>query len=243
MTSPPESTTFDPEPKWKELSLRTLRASATEVLGREPIKRTMRGAYEELYLWLTRESGRELAFTCQVCESLIDDQMPKCWACGGVLSDDAGEDPIADSELNERAEKLGLGTDGKSREEVTSAIEDAETKKRRTKQNVDLLGIESARLNEILTQDMPDGWRKTRSKQYTSYFDSNGSRRFAIWNSGLKVYFSVDNGFLDGFPDIEFFDAEERRKRHHGRTNYLFSGESSKVAVQLVRRVFEKYAT
>jgi hypothetical protein len=233
---------IEPEPKWEVLTLPTLRRAASEVLGVKPKKRTLRTAYEEVLAEL-RGGDRDLTFTCQECGSLIDDVMLRCWACGLVFSDDvAAEEPsVADDELAVRAERLGIDPAGLDREDLLKRIEDAETRARASKVDADLLLLESRRLNEHLTEAMPDGWSKKRSKQYTTYFDADGTRRIAVFHRGLRVDFSVDDGFLDGFPNVEFFDRDERRRRHFGRTNYVYSGETFKTGFDLAKRVFARY--
>jgi RNA polymerase subunit RPABC4/transcription elongation factor Spt4 len=231
---------YDPEPTWKVLTLPALKTSAKEVLGRTPKKRTIKGAYEELYVYLTKESGRDLSFTCQNCGSLIDDEMEKCWACGLVFSEDS-EEEVVDTELSARARRLGIDPEGKERDELLEAIEAAETKARKAKENVDLLAIESQKLNEALIEAMPDGWRPSRVKQFTAYFDPQGVKRIGVYHRGLKIDFLVDEKFFDGFPDVSYFSPEERKKRHFGRVNYQYNGDMANQAIELVKRVFSKY--
>jgi hypothetical protein len=229
-----------PEPKWEVLNLVTLKKAAAEILKVKPKKRTLKGAYAEL-LEVLRTTGRELTFTCQTCDSLIDDEMPRCWACGLVFTGESEEDEVVDAELVARAKRLGIDPGELDRAALLKKIEEAETKARAARTDADLARLESKRLNVKITEDLPDGWRKKESKQYTSYFDSSGTRRIAIWHRGLRVDFSVDDGFYDGFPQIEFFDASERKKRHYGRTNYVYNGDTIKTTLDLVKRCFGKY--
>jgi hypothetical protein len=233
---------IEPEPKWEVLTLPTLRRAALEVLGMKPKKRTLRTAYEEVLAEL-RGGDRDLTFTCQECGSLIDDVMLRCWACGLVFSDDvAAEEPeVADDELAVRAERLGIDPAGLDREALLKRIEDAETRARASKVDADLLLLESRRLNEQLTEAMPDGWTKKRSKQYVTYFDADGTRRIAVYHRGLRVQYSVEDGFLDGFSELQFYTKEERRAKHCGRVNYEYLGDAAKYAFDLAKRVFEKY--
>lgn len=237
-----EKTTIDPQPNWDVLNVRTLRTSAKEVLEIVPKKRTLKAAYAEVYEAL-RAGERELAFTCQNCGSLIDDEMDKCWACGLVFREegDDGEEELVDGEIAARAAKLGLDVSALSREEAIERIEAEETRRRKETKDVDLLTIESGKLNEQMTDAMPDGWRKKRSNQYTTYFDADGTRRVAVYHRGLRVQFSVEDGFLDGFADLTFLNKDERRQKHYGRVNYEYMGDTAKYALDLAKRVFEKY--
>lgn len=231
---------YTPEPNWTALNVRTLREAAKDVLGIKTSKRTMRTAYADIHGRL-KGGVRELEFTCVNCNSLIDDKMPRCWACGLIFNEESEDEPVVDAELVERAKKIGVDPEGKSREDLLEAIEEVETRTRKARQDVDLLTIESARLNEQLTEAMPDGWSKKISKQYTSYFDGDRTRRIAIYHRGLRVQFSVDDGFLDGFAELEFFDADQRRAKHFGRVNYVYNGDTAKYAFDLVKRVFDAH--
>lgn len=230
---------YSPEPKWSELNVRTLKGSAKEVLGFETDKRTMKTVYADLHGRL-KETERELVFTCQNCHSLIDDDMERCWACGLIFTE-GSEEPVVDDELVERAKKLGIDVDGKDRAGLLSAIEDLETRTREARKNVDLLTLESKRLNDQITEAMPDGWSKKVSRQYTAYFDVDRVRRIAIFNRGMKVCFSVEDEMLDGFADLVFFDREARRAKHYGRTNYEYGGDIAQYALDLCKRVMKKY--
>lgn len=241
MTKSAEAVKLDSEPKWGILTLPTLKKAVKEVLQVTLKKRTLKTAYVEA-LTALKESDRELTFTCQECGSLIDDKMQRCWACGLVFTEDGEEEKVVDDELKVRAKRLGIDTAKiEDRADLLKMIEDAETKVRASKADADLLRLESKKLNVKMTEKLPDGWRKKESKQYTSYFDSSGTRRIAVWNRGLKVDFSVDDKFLDGFPNVEFFDADERKKCHYGRTNYSYAGDTFKTAFDLVKRTFGKY--
>jgi hypothetical protein len=232
---------IDPEPKWEVLTLPTLRKAAREVLKVSPKRRTLKLAYAEVLAEL-KASDRELVFTCDVCGSMIDDELPRCWACGLVFTDEGVEEPVADDELVVRAKRLGIDPTDLDRGDLLAKIEAAETRVRASKTDADLLRLESRKLNVEMTEHLPDGWRKKESKQYTSYFDGSGVRRIAVWHRGMKIDFSIDDGFLDGFPDVEFLDAEERKRRHAGRTNYAYIGDTYKTVLDLVKRVFGKYA-
>ena len=237
----PQDQTIDPQPSWDALNVRTLRASAKEVLDVVPKKRTLKAAYAEVYAAL-RATDRELTFTCQNCGSLIDDEMDRCWACGLVFKEEGeAEEEVVDGELEERAKKLGLDVSALDREESIKRIEAEETRRRKEAKDVDLLTIESGKLNEQMTEAMPDGWRKKRSKQYTTYFDADGTRRIAVYHRGLRVQYSVDDGFLDGFAELHFYTKEERRAKHCGRVNYEYLGDTAKYAFDLAKRVFEKH--
>jgi hypothetical protein len=232
-----------PEPNWAALNIRTLRESARDVLGIESERRTMKTAYAEIYERL-RETDRELVYTCQNCNSLIDDQMERCWACGLVFrDDDAQEEKVVDVEVVERARKLGIDVEGKDRDELVKAIEDLEMKTREARRSVDLLVLESKQLNDAVTAAMPDGWSKKVSKQYTAYFDADRTRRLGIFHRGLRVQFSVDEGFLDGFPDLTYYSPDDRRAKHYGRVNYEYQGDTSKFALDLCQRVMKRYGS
>ena len=107
---------------------------------------------------------------------------------------------------------------------------------------MDLSGIEAQRLNELMTAELPDGWRKSKARQYYSYFDPSGVRRIAVFHRGLRICFTVDDGLLDDFDDLEFLDAAERKRRHFGRANYQFLGDVAKNALEICRRVFKRYS-
>jgi hypothetical protein len=233
------------DPKWDALNVRTLREASREVLGFAPKKRTLKSAYAEVFEHL-RSKELELKFKCQTCDSLIDDEMERCWACGLLFRDDvdAEEEAVVDSELVARAKRLGVEVGDQvevDRDDLLARIEAEETRRRREVRDADLLTIESARLNEQLSGAMPDGWRKKRLKQYVTYFDASGSRRIAVYHRGLRVQFSVDDGFLDGFAELQFYTKEERQAKHCGRVNYEYLGDTAKYALDLAKRVFEKY--
>jgi RNA polymerase subunit RPABC4/transcription elongation factor Spt4 len=228
------------EPNWSALNIRTLREASKEVLGLESTKRTMKSAYGEIREKLLK-MDRELLFTCQNCDSLIDDKMDRCWACGLAFKDEVEEETVVEAEVVERARKLGIEVEGKDRANLLKEIEGVEGKTRDARRSVDLLTLESQRLNEQITEEMPDGWSKKTSKQYTAYFDSDRTRRVAIFHRGLKCHFSVDDGFLDGFPDLAFFDEESRRAKHFGRANYEYAGDMAKYAFDLFKRILKKY--
>lgn len=226
-------------PKFNLLKLADLKANCEAMLGFTPEKRKIRAAYEEVIKAL-EERGHELPYICGHCNSPIDGEMEKCWACGVVLDDE--EDPTVQSdEVEARARKLGIDPDGKDREELTAEVEAAEKAKRAKTRDANLFCIEADRINEKLGELLPDGWRVKRSGQYNSYYDGNGNRRIAVFHRGLNVHFSVEDGVLDGVKHLEFLDAEERKRRHAGRTNYMFTGEISKDALEICATVMKRY--
>lgn len=227
---------------WSVLKLQTLKTAAKDVLGVEVEKRTLKSAYAEAFDALVEKVGEEnLKFTCRNCGSRIDAEIPKCWACDLVFTDEYEEDDVVDSELVERAKRLGIEVGDLGREDLIERIEAEETRRRADVKDLDLLTLESKRLNEKLTEAMPDGWCKKRAKQYTTYFDGKGTRRICVFHRGLRVQFSIENGFFDGFADLTFYDADERRAKHFGRVNYEYQGDTGKYALDLSKRVFEEY--
>jgi hypothetical protein len=227
------------EPKWKELNVRTLRETAAEVLGIETEERTMKAAYRDL--WEKAVAAGMNGFECDTCDAPVDDSVARCWACGSVLDEEAPEEEVVEVELLNRARKLGIETEGKDRVELLLEIERLETATRAARRNVDLLTIESKRLNEQVTEAMPDGWTKKRTKLYVVYLDPGKKTRIVIFHNGLKIHFRVEEGFLDGFPDLMFFDADERRRRHYGRVNYEYTGDTASYALDLCKRVLGRY--
>lgn len=233
-------------PRWKVLSLQTLKESTKEVLGLEVAERTVRGAYEEVMGKLT---GRELEYVCGRCNAPIDGEMKLCWACGAAISEDGEEEPeMKLEEIQARAKALGIAITAnntrKTKEVLTKEVEAAETRRRTAaSRGADVHGIEAQKLNEALTEAMPDGWTKTVSKQFTSYWDPDHVRRIIVMFRGLRVHFGVEDGFFgEKLPEgCEFLDAEERRRRHFGRDNYVYRGDVAKEALQLSAKVFKKY--
>lgn len=232
-------------PRWKLISLPSLKESAKDVLGIEPQERTVRAAYEEL---LGKLQGRELAYVCGRCSSPIDGEMRRCWACGAVISDGEEDPEMKLEEIQSRAKSLGIsiydGKNRKNKETLSAEIEAIEKRRRETNRDVDLRGIEAQKLNEALTEAMPDGWKKNVGKQFTSYLDPDHTRRFLVMFRGLRVHFSVDDGFFpDPLPEgCQFLDAETRHKKHFGRDNYIYTGDISKVVLAMAKKVFSKYA-
>jgi hypothetical protein len=227
-------------PRFKLLNLNALKKHCGEVLDFEPKKRTIRGAYEEVLEELTRRK-HETPYVCGYCNAQIDGEMERCWACGSVIDDDEEDPKMTDAEVSTRAKKLGIDPEGEP-EEVKAAVEAAERSRREKTRDADLSGIEAERINEKLTEQMPDGWRKSKANQYTSYWDPNGKRRIAVFTRGLNVHFSVDDGLLDGLEHLEYLDPEERKRRHAGRTNYLFTGEIAREAVEICAKVMGHYS-
>ena len=231
-------------PRWKVLSLQSLKESAKEVLGLEIAERTVRGAYEEA---LSKLTGRELDYVCGRCNAPIDDKMNRCWACGAVISDGEEDPEMKLEEIQTRAKALGIpitasGT-RKTKDVLLKEVEAAETRRRNVR-STDVHGIEAQKMNEVLTGKMPDGWTKTVSKQFTSYWDAEHVRRFIVLFRGLRVHFAVDDGFFpDPLPEgCEFLNVEERRKRHFGRDNYVYRGDVAKDVIEMAEKVFKKYA-
>ncbi len=227
------------EVKFDRLSLATLKRSCGEVVKFEPYARTLKEAYGEVLDFLGK-SWKPLEYLCAYCRSPIDDAMEKCWACGSVFGEDE-DPPMSESELAERARKLGLNPSGKSEEELISKIEELETERRNLK-NSNLSRLESKHLNERLTEELPDRWTKKKSGQFVGYHDLSGVRRIAVFHRGLRLQFIVEDGLLDDFDDVEFYDASERRRLHFGRGNYEFKGDVSEDAVKICRRVFSRYS-
>lgn len=226
--------------KFDRLNLTTLRASCGDVLKFEPTGRKLREAYEEV-LGFLNTSWKALEYLCAHCRSPIDDEMEKCWACGSVFGKEE-DPPIEGVELEERARKLGVDSEGKSEEELVTSIEEAESERRSSLNDANLSTMESKHLNERLTEELPDRWRKKVTKMYTGYYDPNKVRRIAVGHRGLKLEFIVTDGYLDDFDDLEYLDEPERRRRHCGRSNYFFRGDVSEDALKICRRVFSRYS-
>lgn len=225
-------------PRWKILSLQTLKNAAKEVLGYEVGARTVRGAYEEV---LAHLEGRTLEYVCGRCGAPIDDKMPNCWACAGAISDE--EDPeMKESEVKSRAKSLGIQVSGKTAKELKREIEAAEAKRRSSARSTDVRGMEAQKINEALTEAMPDGWSKRVVKQFTTYWDGT-HKRIGVLCHGLRINFSVEDGlFGEDLPEgLEFLSAEERKRRHFGRDNYVYRGDVAKVALSLCAKVFKRY--
>ncbi len=222
-------------PNFKKFKLNDLKSNCKEVLGMTPMNRKLRFAYNEVILFL---ENKKLEFECGNCNSPIDDKMKKCWACGDILEDE--DPPMEESEIKERAEKLGIETD-KEVKEIKYEIEKTETDLRSKRRDSNLFCIESKNINEKLGQILPDGWRIAKSAQYNSYFDSNGKRRIAVFHRGLNVHFSVDDGLLDSIENLEYLDPIERKRRHAGRSNYFFNGEISKNVIEICAIVMKRY--
>lgn len=230
--------------KFDRLNLTTLRASCGEVLKFEPTGRKLREAYEEVLGFLNERawgSWRALEYLCAYCRSPIDDEMEKCWACGSVFGDEK-ESSMESTELEERARKLGVDTEGKSEEELTTEIEEAETLRRLNLKDANLSTLESKRLNERLSEELPDRWRKKVSNQFVGYHDPSGIRRVGVFHRGLKLVFTVEDGMLDDFDDLEYLDDSERRRLHYGRSNYVFRGDVSEDALKICRHIFSRYS-
>jgi len=227
-------------PRFKQLNLSTLRKTSAEVLGFEPQGRKIREAHAEVMAELDRRR-HELPYVCGRCNSSLDGEMSKCWACGSVIQDEAEDAPrMTTEEVESRAGKLGIDPGEKGEEELRAEVEAAEKRKRNRRG--DLGGMEAERLNEQLTEAMGDGWRKDRTKLYISYFDPSGQKRIGVYNRGLQVQFSVNDGVLDHFENLEFLDKDARRRRHTGRTNYIYVGDVSREALEVALFVLRKYS-
>ena len=231
-------------PKWKLMNLAGLSESTKEVLKFKASKRTLKGAYEEVLAYL-RGRNVELPYNCGRCNAPIDAEMGQCWACGSAFSDSTGEgEPeISFTELKERAKRLGIEVKGKDPATLVGEIEAAEARRRASSKarDADLVGIEAVQLNLKLVELMGDRWRPRVSNQYTTYSDPNGVRRIAVITKGLVVHFSVDDGFLDGINGLVFLTKEDRRKRHYGRTNYIYNGDISKDVLEICKKVLRHY--
>lgn len=226
--------------KFDRLNLATLKTSCGEVLKFEPVGRKLREVYEEVLEFLNG-NWTKLEYLCAYCRSPIDDNMEKCWACGSVFGEEE-ESSMENAELEERARKLGVDPEGKSEKELMTVIEEAETVRRSNLKDANLSTLESKRLNERLSEELPDRWRKKVTKMYTGYYDPNEVRRIAVAHRGMKLEFIVTDGLLDDFDDLEYLDESERRRRHCGRSNYFFHGDVSEDAIKICRRVFSRYS-
>jgi len=226
-------------PRWEEMNLATLRTACKEVLEFTPKKRTIKGAYQEVLDHLAGEK-HDLPYLCGHCNAAIDGEMPRCWACGAEIDDGDEEPEPTEETVQDRAAAAGVKSEGRSAADLEREVEKRESKNR-AQNRVDLTGLESQRLNQLLTEAMPDGWRKSVSKQYIAYWDPAGARRLAVFNRGLAIHFTVEEGFLDGLKDVTHLDAEERKRRHFGRVNYLYVGDVAKDALAICKKVFRRY--
>lgn len=231
------------EVEWKKLKLKTLVDSTSDVFEFKPRAKTIKEAFAEVVAELAAR-GVETPFVCGNCNAPIDEDSPKCWACGASLSDEQEEEEpeISPDELVARATKLKIDVDGKTPEEIAGLIEAVERRKRESKR-ADMTGMEAKALNEKATELMGDGWRKKETGQYTGYWDPSGACRFCVFKRGLVVHFRVADGDLEGFKGVEFYDKEERRRRHYGRTNYAYVGDITKEAIAAIASVVEKYGS
>lgn len=227
-------------PRFKVLNLKTLKDSCEKAFGWKPRARQLQTAHTEVLKKLEEEE-HDLPYVCGKCQSPIDGDIEVCWACGVVLDDT--EDPQIDAEeLQKRAKKVGVQVDGRDRNEVVEEVERKEKERRDKTRQSDLSGIEADQINEKLAEHLPDGWTKKRNGQYTTYYDNNLVRRFAVFRRGLNVHFSVDDGFLDEIDGLEFHDAVERKRRHLGRSNYFYVGEIAKDVIAICLRVMRRYS-
>lgn len=227
------------EVKWNRLKFSMLKASIKEVYDIEIEAKQIKPAFVE-GLSAMREKGIDTPFYCGHCNVPIDETSSKCWACGSTIKDESDEPEIDPDELVQRAIGLKIDVEGKTQDELIGLIEAVERRKRDRKRG-ELSGVESAALNERISQLIGEGWRKKRTGQYTGYWDGNGKRRVAVFHRGLLVHFSVDDGDLVGFDGIEFYDAAERKRRHYGRVNFAYVGDISKDAYNACKFVIEKY--
>lgn len=227
-------------PKWKLLAINTIRDVCQRLYGFNPTSRTIREVYQEVLEYL---AGRGIAtpYLCGRCNAAIDADSPECWACGAVIdTGDVADDRMTYAELVERAKIVGVDSTGKTPEQLLTEIEAAETKKRELKK-VNLVRMESKTLNERLKGMLPDGWSVGRAKLYTGYVDSMKVKRIAVLDRGLNVHFSVEEGFLDGLENVLYLDTEERKRRHFGRINYIYTGDLIKEVLVPIEMVFAKY--
>lgn len=225
---------------WAKMSIAALRKYTDQELQIEIEAVKLKEAHGEVVEKLQKR-GLDLDYSCGQCNSPLAEEMIRCWACGSTVDMD-DEPEMAPSEVKERAEKLGVDTDG-SQSDVEARIEEAETAgAKERKRGGDIGGKEAEALNQLLTNKITNGWKKNVSGQYTSYFDPNGKRRFVVFHRGLGVHFSVNDGDLDGVANLEFVDDKERRRRHFGRTNYVYTGEVAKDVVVVAERVIKLFS-
>jgi len=229
-------------PRWRYLALPTLRRNAREFEGLEVGAKTLKSAYAEV-LEALRARGEDLSYSCGRCNSPINATSPRCWACGAVLGDDEGEPALSLEELRSRARNLGVSTRGRDADSLRAAVEEAERRRRERKRDGDLGGIEAKEIIRRLKEDLPDGWKPRENPRYVAFFDPEGVRRLAVKFRGLYLQFNVDDDFFERekVPGLLHLDREERRKRHFGRTNWVYVGDLQKTALELARRVFEAY--
>lgn len=230
-------------PKWSVLSLPALRRNAAEIAGLEaPKSRTLKAAFEEVREAL-RARGDDLSYACGRCNAPVGIDLPRCWACGATFDGDP-EPEITLAELRDRARRLGISTRGKDADALRTEIEAAEKRRIEGRRSGDLGTLESTEIIANLTRLMPNGYRRKNNPRYTAFFEKGGRRRIGVKYRGLSVHFSVDDGFFDGEKDVHglvYLDAEERRRRHYGRTNYVYEGDLQRVAIRLAEKVFGAY--
>jgi len=227
-------------PRWKVLTLQTLRAYAAEVLGVEVSGKTIRAAYDAAVAYL-EEQGFELSYACGRCNCRVHDQLERCWACGAVFRE-AEEVRVQEEEVKDRARRLGISIRGKSEDTLREEIEIAERNKRVRKRDADIGALEARGLGDEITNLMPASWSKSEAVTYFAFRDSNGVKRITLNKKGLMLRFAVEDGSLDSISHVSFIDKDERLKRHFGRDNYLYNGSSTREAIQVVNAVIKRYS-
>lgn len=224
-------------PIWHRLQYRRMCKSSLEVLGHTISARTLKAAYSEVVSVI--ESIGELPDQCKACGSLLPKHIDRCWACGRTLPPCDHVDDLV--ELKNHAFELGVEDfDSLGPIELKREVAAAE---RRMKDacDRDLLEIEPIKLNEYLTEQLPSGWRKRQSSHYTSYYDRSNTKRITVPYRGLRIQFAVEDGFFKGVREMKFSDAQDRKRLHMGRSNYMYMGDIFQEIVDHCEKIFETY--
>lgn len=223
-------------PVWHKLQHRRLVKSVKEVLDYDVKSRTVKAAYAEVVALL--EPRGLLEYQCRACGSLLPESLMRCWACGRSLPPPA---PDNVSDLKNRAFELGISNFGAlNLDELKKAVDLAERKIKELCDR-DLLEIEPIKLNEHLSEIMPAGWRKRESSHYTSYYDTTNTKRITVPYRGLRIQFAVEDDFFKGSKNMSFSDAQDRKRLHLGRSNYMYTGDIFKEIVEHCEKIFETY--
>jgi hypothetical protein len=197
-----------------------IRRNALEVLGLRLAEGTT--AADAIAAVRARLGGRELTYACGRCRAPTDATLPRCWACGADL-DDAPESPpeLSLEELQRRARVLQLPPEvvALPRERLVEEIDREENRRRAAGVRGPGRGEERRRILAWLTEAMPDCWRISRHRAYTAFRGPPG--KIHVFETGIAIHFVLaDPTALEGVAGARFVDADERRRRHLGRTNF-----------------------
>lgn len=225
------------EVKTNKLNLKGVRENSGLVAPNAPSGGTLRNLLEHV-VGVFVDEGVQLPFYCSNCGVPVGYNHTECWACGESLEVESAV-AIGVSELRDRAKLLGVeGYEDMDFLDLAECVELKELKKREQRSSrLNMTKEEAKYLRGRVAEILPKGWSINCNRQHVAYFDLDGVRRFAIFMRGIKVHFSVPDGFFGGIEDMEFLDREERVKRHYGRTNYTYEGEVSSRVLMYIEQV------